>query len=420
MRSCPHCGASLHEEASFCPYCSQAVNERKEGSPPRHMPRRALYSALLVFSAAAVFLLLSFLFRSRPRVYDNDSADIIYSSQGVDYQLCIAWADTPFTPVRQRSTGGVMNESYRYPVLLYISLADRETFAADAFLEQVDRITAEVSGADEGLDISCTQPVRNTDYVPDSAAIVYMDYIATTADRHFAELTISVQMKNGDVLRLHQTQIIDVYMTYDYTVDDAPMDTVQDLQALLKQIEATTRVDDEINIHLPPVTYTEEFVWEGRPVSFIGSSDGTGHRTTFAAPVRVTNQSGWLFFFDNISFTGPGSGTGLSASARVHLTDCRVAGWDTGVLAHTNAWVNIDNSIIEDNTVGFHFNAETGSPSDTQFQDNIFRDNTAAVLLERVPNQVSLKFPGTRFSGNSIDIDNRCGQALDLSGATFE
>ena len=209
-------------------------------------------------------------------------------------------------------------------------------------------------------------------------------------------------------------------MTYDYTVDNAPMDTVQDLQALLKQIEATTRVDDEINIHLPPVTYTEEFVWEGRPVSFIGSSDGTGHRTTFAAPVRVMNQSGWLFFFDNISFTGPGSGTGLSASARVHLTDCRVAGWDTGVLAHTNAWVNIDNSIIEDNTVGFHFNAETGSPSDTQFQDNIFRDNTAAVLLERVPNQVSLKFPGTRFSGNSIDIDNRCGQELDLSGAAFE
>ena len=134
----------------------------------------------------------------------------------------------------------------------------------------------------------------------------------------------------------------------------------------------------------------------------------------------MTNQSGWLFFFDNISFTGPGSGTGLSASARVHLTDCRVAGWDTGVLAHTNAWVNIDNSIIEDNTVGFHFNAETGSPSDTQFQDNIFRDNTAAVLLEQVPNQVSLKFPGSRFEGNGQDIDNRCGQPLELEGALFK
>ena len=49
MRSCPHCGASLHEEASFCPYCTQAINTREEIHPPRHMPRRALYSALLVF-----------------------------------------------------------------------------------------------------------------------------------------------------------------------------------------------------------------------------------------------------------------------------------------------------------------------------------------------------------------------------------
>lgn len=278
----------------------------------------------------------------------------------------------------------------------------------------MDRITAEVSGADEGLDISCTQPARNTDYVPDSAAIIYIDYIATTTDRHSAELTLSIQMKNGDILRLHRTQIIDVYMVYDYTADDAPMDTVQDLQALLKQIEATTRANDEINIHLPPVTYTEEFVWNGRPVSFIGSTDGAGHRTTFAAPVQVTSQSGW------ITFTGPGSGTGLSVSARAHLTDCLVAGWDTGVLAHTNAWVNIDTSIIEGNAVGFHFNAETGIPSDVWFQDNIFRDNATAVLLEQVPNGIPLEFPGSQFEGNGQDIDNRCGQKLGLEDAIFQ
>ena len=419
MKPCPHCGASLHEEASFCPYCARTVNERKEVQPPRHMPGRALYSAL-IFLFTAALLLLAFGVCGRPKVYDNGNAEVIYTSQGVDYQLCIAWDDTPFTPAHQRSNSGVMNRSYRYPALLYISLANSETLAADAFLEQVDRITAEISGADEGLDISCTQPARNTDYAPDSAAIVYMDFIVTTTDRHSAELTISIQMKNGDILRLHQTQTFDVYMAYDYTADDAPMDTVQDLQALLKQIEATTRVNDEINIHLPPVTYTGEFVWNGRPVSFIGSTDGAGHRTTFAAPVQVRSQSGWIFFFDNITFTGPGSGTGLSVSARAHLTDCLVAGWDTGVLAHTNAWVNIDTSIIEDNAVGFHFNARAGIPSDTRFQDNIFRDNATAVLLECVPNGVPLEFPGSQFGDNGQDIDNRCGQKLELEGAVFK
>lgn len=77
------------------------------------------------------------------------------------------------------------------------------------------------------------------------------------------------------------------------------------------------------------------------------------------------------------------------------------------MLAHTNAWVNIDTSIIEGNAVGFHFNAEAGLPSDAWFQDNIFRDNAAAVLLERVPNGIPLEFPGSQFEGSGQDIDNR-------------
>ena len=33
-QTCPHCGAALPGEASFCPYCAESVNRRTELTPP--------------------------------------------------------------------------------------------------------------------------------------------------------------------------------------------------------------------------------------------------------------------------------------------------------------------------------------------------------------------------------------------------
>ena len=96
-KNCPHCGASLHEEASFCPYCAKSVNQRKQPHPPRYISGRALRSAGVLLAVLVLVLLAVFWHRLRPRVYDNDSTEVIYRDQGVDYQLCIAWANAPFT-----------------------------------------------------------------------------------------------------------------------------------------------------------------------------------------------------------------------------------------------------------------------------------------------------------------------------------
>ena len=111
MKSCPHCGRSLPEEASFCPCCAQTVNVRKGVCPPRYIPGRVLYSTLIVFAAAAVLVLLAFGTRSRPKVYDNGNAEVIYTSQGTAYQLCVAWADAPFSP---RTSVMPMGRQMRY------------------------------------------------------------------------------------------------------------------------------------------------------------------------------------------------------------------------------------------------------------------------------------------------------------------
>lgn len=73
-RSCPHCGARLPEEASFCPRCAQGINARREIASPRRIPRRALYGSLAVLAVLA--LILAAWLHTRPRVYASrlDSA----------------------------------------------------------------------------------------------------------------------------------------------------------------------------------------------------------------------------------------------------------------------------------------------------------------------------------------------------------
>ena len=41
-------------------------------------------------------------------------------------------------------------------------------------------------------------------------------------------------------------------------------------------------------------------------------------------------------------------------------------------------------------------------------------------LQDDVPTDVTMNFQNSRFSGNRVDIDNRCGQPLDLTQAIFE
>ena len=69
--------------------------------------------------------------------------------------------------------------------------------------------------------------------------------------------------------------------------------------------------------------------------------------------------------------------------------------------------------------VGLHFNSKEGSANHSLYNDNTFRDNGTAVVLEQVPTDLALNFIGSVFEGNGTDIDNRCGQPLDLSRAEF-
>ncbi|MCI9268458.1 MAG: hypothetical protein HFF40_06315, partial [Lawsonibacter sp.] len=66
------------------------------------------------------------------------------------------------------------------------------------------------------------------------------------------------------------------------------------------------------------------------------------------------------------------------------------------------------------------FNSTSDNRNDHMYSGNLFRRNGTAVLLESVPSDQPLYFEGARFSRNGTDIDNRCGQKVDISQAVFE
>ena len=120
MKTCPHCGASLHEEASFCPHCARSIEPRTEIIPPRHMPGRALYSALLIVLAAVLVLALALWFHSRPRTYESDTGELEYGG----YRLLLT-RGREVEPVPLASFHAMIDYAYRTPAPLYaISLED--------------------------------------------------------------------------------------------------------------------------------------------------------------------------------------------------------------------------------------------------------------------------------------------------------
>lgn len=418
IKKCPYCGAELPEEAAFCPRCARSIRPRAEAKPPRLWGRllRPALVLLAVFLAAGVYW-----YMNRPQVIDPDGAELRYTLDGTEYQIVVGWidnrfegAETVYQPVEEQEM------LYTFPQCLYINDPASGADAREPFLEQAEQITAQfVRTDDPEQPWYCDQPVPQPDYAPDAVRMASIHFTAWSGE---GDMVWEIEMKNGDLLRLRQHFVAQPYQVLRFTPEDTPMDTIEALQALVDSIPG--RLSSKytgVEITLPPVQYEGGLAVDGFNATLYGSEDEAGNRTTFTGPVRVTGEKIGISYLEGIDIMGPGEGVGVSASARLHLTDCRVAGWRTGVLAYGNqAWVNLRACTVEDNQVGLHFNATGDNVSRPVYDDNLFRKNGTAILLERVPGIESISFSGCRFTENGTDIDNRCGQAVDISQAIFE
>ena len=413
-KHCPRCGAALPEAAAFCPYCTADLRHRTAPVHPPVIPGwvlRSLAAALLILTAAAAV----FFYRT-PDTYD-EFGQVTYTDADGTYQLLVSDSNDRFAPKEEISLDAEPSQEYRTPSRLFINHVDSGANAAQIFMQKVDAVSAQlVQPEDSPWPMVCTQP-EYRDFSPEAAQVVLVNYTGSSSP---AELVWTLDMHNGDTIRLRQKITPVPIETYDFYPEDHPMSTAEELQALIDQVTSQVPLPAVVNLHLPAVTYTGGVTISGRPVNLYGSQDADGRRTTFTDTVVLRAQDGPVSYFYDIDFVGNKSSVGVSASARFWAEGCTFTGWKTGMLGYGDVWVNAINCRFVDNTTGFHFNNTGQYVTHTMFNDNVFLRNGTAVLLENVPSDECLNFQGSRFTGNGTDIDNRCGHPLDITQVIFE
>lgn len=429
-KKCPHCGAPLAQDASFCPHCTATLAQRRVIALPRagHRRSRWLLLAAVIAAAAAVVLWLS-----RPGdTPPEDTADKEDAAQAADPYLAacqtyytgadgreyhVFTAVTPSIegrtdPVGYRSelipAGGTVD----FPATVMVEDAVTQDYAAEDFAALLDSWDVSVT-APEG--VSRVKLWDAEEETPESPALLYRRLRADPTCTH-NEVVWTLRMKSGDVLRLTMTVEFEVQQALRITPEDAPLETAQELQALLDRLAEEYNADTSITVELPDVTYDA-------PVSVGCAVTLKGSGTAFAAPVTVTPLSDTerchaYVRFSEVSFEGDGSGTGVTARAPTYLENCRVTGWDVGALAVNGGWVYLHGGYIGGNGVGARYDSAYSNSYTYTIRRIDFLNNTTALELLCLPPHSYAALDDCRFRGNGTDVYNPGGYRIEVNNGT--
>ena len=416
-KQCPFCGAPLPEEAAFCPRCAKSINRRSKNKPPRSFPARLLQRLLLCCLTAV--LALGIWFRISPKTYDG-LGEITYTDSDGTYQLLSNVSSDRYYPMTEIHQDAGDQESYRFPLRLYINHRDTGADAGGMFLQKVESAELEIRQPGQSpKPVTASQPFSSDD-IPGAALVSSIDFSRLSAGP--IELVWVLHMDNSDTIRIRSNLVITPVRTYQYDAGNADLSDSQALQALIDRLAEETGRKDTVNIELPPVTYEEPITLHSRAFNLTGTQSGD-QRTTFTAGILVEapdEADDWISRITGIDFIGSGSGIAISASNRVRTQNCYFSNWKTALLAYGNAWINTMDCEFENNETGLYYNVTGGLHDDNRFTGNTFRSNQTAVVLENVATDVRMDFGGCLFEGNQTDIDNRCNQSVNIQEAIFQ
>lgn len=249
----------------------------------------------------------------------------------------------------------------------------------------------------------------------DTPALLYRRLWGDNTCTH-NEIVWTLRMKNGDVLILTQTIELLPQEVRTYSTADTPLDTAEQLQALLDDIAGACDADTSVTVYLPEVTYDAP-ITVGCAVELVGSGT-TFTASITVAPLKNTDLTRAFVRFRQINFTGDGSGTGITAAAPTYLEESRVTGWAVGGEAVTGGWLYLRGSHVADCGVGIRYNSAYSS-SYTYFADKMtFVQNGTALELLCMPPRAYAVLEDCRFRGNDVDVANPGGYRIEVNNGT--
>ena len=430
-KECINCGAELPDGASFCPHCETVQRDKLPMSaPPR---RRGRIFAVLggVLALALAFGGGYFLGRSpspgAPAAespapagtpaptegFGDIPADTVYSCEEGDFRLVLAFntgSDMPLAGERERSDLVAEGGSVGYPSLLFV--LDNSTLepAGERFLALTESCSVSSVPRDGAAAVSCNQPQYMEDF-PGAALASHLD---VSWDSGVNDIVWIIRMTNGDVIRLRQTVRAEVQPAVHIYPEDEAMGTIEELQELVYRLAGEYGGETSVYIHLPAVTYSGGLDLTRRGYTLVGAGSGT----VFTGTLRFVSNTGQVSCLYDLTLAGDG-GTGLDSAGTVNAFGCTFTGWDTAVCSGNGGWVGLSGCTLRDNGLGFVFDSEFSSGASTYYSDCSFENNATAVLIERVPGNMPLRFPSCRFVNNGEDIVNNSPSTINTDTAIF-
>lgn len=412
-KKCVKCGQPLPENASFCPHCTAVQTEKKAVKTPRRWKKKALIGlGVLILLAAGTAVALY----HRPQHYEG-GAQITYQDGGKSYKVLLTFSEGDgLTGHAQGERTDTMAEGMDSAVPCQLYALDSETgeLAGEAFADQVESCIVDTKPTEDSLKMEFIEPMYNEGF-PNA---VYVSDINFTSDSGTNDILWTLNMKNGDTISLSTRLSIEKLAAVTYFADDVPMETTEELQALLTSIEEEVPSGTPVYLHLPAVTYDGDITFGDYTWGIYGSAEGD-NVTTFTGTVSMKGMNGNYADINRVDFRGE-SGIGLNAYCLVLLTECSFDGWDTAAIAQNGAWVNAVSCTFTNNETALKFNSTSAYGTSAVYGDNLFVGNGTAVSIDSLPGNEVLDFIGSTFSGNDIDIENKAGHPVDTVNAIFE
>lgn len=457
---CSHCGAALPDGASFCPHCEHPQIEKRNIRPPQ-MPSHSvivlIIAALCAVLLAAILLTLLALLRRAPApeaepeqppaavqdepqpepeppaqtqsaeqtsdgaVFDNGSAEILYTDADASYHVLLNFGDglqyvrEPFGLTEICAADG---DRASLPSQLFVYRTDvsDDGETQREFMEKVASCDVQTVPDEGGIAMDVTTPRYN----PATPMAARMSDVSYEAQYGSNDIIWTLRMTNGDVIRLRQRVELSTRPEVVYTPDDAPMDTTEALQALIDRIADEVDPETTVRLYLPPETFGEIYL-RGHAFYLYGSTDErTGVRTTFTGTLHIPENDPESPWIQDISFIGDGSGTGVLANAGIGFINCTIRGWQTGVFAGDGTWPNLHDCSVVDNQIGLLIDSKWSSSAGGGMNDNLFQGNDIAVRIISLHGVIPLNFCRSRFAANGVDIDNPSERPIDISETVFD